>query len=198
MAKGGGSQLSKLKSRLHSDGITDRRQQSKGKGKRKSSTSSSNSSSKEDSITRANKLAQIAKSTSFNPFEERKIKPKHLTFGNPELRKASSSRPGLNKSTAIQSRRDQLLPEYLNRNKSGGIVDRRFGENDSNLNPEEKMLERFKKERMRESNRKSKNENFNLNDDDDIEDQINLTHFGMSLDGLDQFDDIGLGADEGQ
>jgi len=35
-----------------------------------------------------------------------------------------------------------------NKNKVGGVVDRRFGEDDFNLSPEEKMLERFTKERQ--------------------------------------------------
>lgn len=34
------------------------------------------------------------------------------------------------------------------RNKAGGIVDRRFGENDPTMTPEEKMLERFTKEKQ--------------------------------------------------
>lgn len=35
-----------------------------------------------------------------------------------------------------------------NKGKVGGIVDKRFGESDSNLTPEEKMLERFTKEQQ--------------------------------------------------
>lgn len=54
------------------------------------------------------------------------------------------------------------------------------------------MLERFKKERLRQSNRMGKMEVFNLNDDEE-KGEMDLTHFGMSLDGLDRFDDVGLG-----
>ena len=35
-----------------------------------------------------------------------------------------------------------------NKNKVGGVVDHRFGENNSKISPEEKMLERFTKERQ--------------------------------------------------
>lgn len=138
MAKGGGSQLSKLKSRLHSDGITDRRQQSSKKKKRSSISKTSTSSSKEDASVRASKLASIASSSSFNPFEQRTIKPKHQTFAsNPK--KLSSTKPGISRSASLNSRKETLEPEYKDRFKSGGIVDRRFGEGDMSLNPEENV-----------------------------------------------------------
>jgi hypothetical protein len=35
-----------------------------------------------------------------------------------------------------------------NKGKAGGIVDKRFGEENPNLTPEEKMLERFTKEKQ--------------------------------------------------
>lgn len=35
-----------------------------------------------------------------------------------------------------------------NKNRIGGIVDKRFGENNPNLTPEERMLERFTRERQ--------------------------------------------------
>jgi len=34
------------------------------------------------------------------------------------------------------------------KNKAGGILDRRFGENDPTMTPEERMLERFTKEKQ--------------------------------------------------
>ena len=54
------------------------------------------------------------------------------------------------------------------------------------MTPEERMLERFTKERQRES----KGALFNLEEDDD------LTHYGQSLSKLDDFDNIGLGLDD--
>lgn len=61
------------------------------------------------------------------------------------------------------------------RKKVGGILDRRFGENDPTMTPEEKALERFVKEKQR-GNRKGAM--FDLEDD---EEDNQLTHFGESL-----------------
>jgi len=76
-----------------------------------------------------------------------------------------------------------LLKEYEEKNRAGGIVDRRFGENDPTMSLEERMLQRFTKERQRAS----KGIAFNLEDEDD------LTHYGQSLSKLDDFDTVGLG-----
>jgi nucleolar protein 14 len=54
------------------------------------------------------------------------------------------------------------------------------------MNPEERMLERFTKERQRTSRGSA----FNLDDDDE------LTHYGQSLSKLDDFDNTGLALDE--
>lgn len=67
------------------------------------------------------------------------------------------------------------------RNKAGGIVDRRFGENDPTMTPEDRMLERFTREKQK---RVRGGELFNLEDDDDGDDDGPLTHFGQSLGGL--------------
>ena len=83
-------------------------------------------------------------------------------------------------------RKKTLLVEYEQKNHSGGIVDRRFGENDPTMPPEERMLERFTKERQRAS----KGVAFNLEDEDE------LTHYGKSLSALDDFDNAGLNIDE--
>lgn len=79
-----------------------------------------------------------------------------------------------------------LLKEYQDKDRVGGILDHRFGENDPTMTPDERMLERFTRERQRES----KGALFNLEDEDE------LTHYGQSLSRLDDFDDIGLGLDE--
>lgn len=65
-------------------------------------------------------------------------------------------------------------------------MDRRFGENDPTMTPEEKALERFVKEKQRGSKKASI---FNLEDDDG--DQEELTHFGrsLSLTGTKRLDD---------
>ena len=74
------------------------------------------------------------------------------------------------------------MKEYEEKDRAGGIIDRRFGENDPTMTLEERMLERFTRERQRAS----KGAFFNLDDDDD------LTHYGQNLSKLDDFDDAGL------
>lgn len=62
------------------------------------------------------------------------------------------------------------------KNKIGGIVDRRFGEDDPTMTPEERAAARF----ARESQKKLRKESmFNLEDDD--EDDFQLTHKGQTL-----------------
>lgn len=61
------------------------------------------------------------------------------------------------------------------RHRVGGILDRRFGENDPTMTPEQKAAERF----ARESERRSKKSSmFNLEDGDD---DFQLTHHGRSI-----------------
>jgi nucleolar protein 14 len=79
-----------------------------------------------------------------------------------------------------------LLKEIEQRGRVGGVVDRRFGENDPSMSLEERMLERFTRERQRASKASA----FNLENEDE------LTHYGQSLSKLDDFDDILLPVDE--
>ena len=60
-----------------------------------------------------------------------------------------------------------------NRRRVGGILDRRFGENDPTMAPEEKMLKRFTQEKQSWH----KHSIFDLEDDNEVE----LTHMGQSL-----------------
>ncbi|CAG8803002.1 19746_t:CDS:2, partial [Gigaspora rosea] len=83
-------------------------------------------------------------------------------------------------------RKQTLLVEMESRNKVGGLIDRRFGENDPTLSLEEKMLERFAREKKQ---RHSKSSLFNLEDDD-------LTHYGQSLALIDDFDEPDLSLNE--
>jgi len=76
-----------------------------------------------------------------------------------------------------------------NKNKVGGIIDKRFGENDPTMDPEEKMLHRL----TQVAERKSRQSLFDLDDDEPGQ----LTHMGqsLSLDGpsiLDDFDEADL------
>lgn len=76
--------------------------------------------------------------------------------------------------------------EYEAKDKVGGMVDRRFGENDPTMSLEERMLARFAKEHQKAS----KGAMYNLEDEDE------LTHFGQSLSKLDDFDNAGLALDD--
>ncbi|KAG8692855.1 nucleolar complex protein 14, partial [Ceratobasidium sp. 395] len=95
-------------------------------------------------------------------------------------------RPGVSKQAGLEQRKKTLLVEYDEKDRAGGIVDRRFGEGDASIAPEERMLERFTKERQR----RSKGEAFNLEDDEE------LTHYGQSLSALDDFDGAGIELDD--
>jgi nucleolar protein 14 len=83
-------------------------------------------------------------------------------------------------------RKKTLLKEFQEKDRAGGIVDRRFGENDPSMSLEDRMLERFTRERQRAS----KGAAFNLEDEDE------LTHYGQSLSKLDDFDNVGVGIDD--
>ena len=78
------------------------------------------------------------------------------------------------------------MKEFQERGHVGGVVDRRYGENDPSMSLEERMLERFTKERQRAS----KGNAFNLEGEEE------LTHYGQSLSRLDDFDNVGFPMDE--
>lgn len=63
------------------------------------------------------------------------------------------------------------------RHKVGGILDRRFGENDPTMTPEEKMLERFAREKLKSHKKHSM---FDLEEDDEDGGE-GLTHGGKSI-----------------
>ncbi|KAG2158073.1 nucleolar protein 14 [Suillus bovinus] len=172
MAKG--SQLSQLKSALSQAGISKAPQNGK---KRKRSASID-----QDKIKKAAKLQEIHKK--LNPFDTKVTKCKHDVGGRKI--KGSKGQPAQSKQAGIQQREKTLLKEFQNRGHVGGVVDRRFGENDPSMSLEDRMLERFTKERQRAS----KGTIFNL------EGEEQLTHYGQSLSNLDDFDDVGLPIDE--
>ncbi|TCD67264.1 nucleolar complex protein 14 [Steccherinum ochraceum] len=172
MAKG--SQLTQLKSALTQAGLTHHSQNGGGK-KRKRSGSVLDDKEKER---RAAKLREIQEK--MNPFDVKVTKLKHDVGGRNIA--GTVGRPAQSKQAGIEQRKKTLLKEYEERDRAGGIVDRRFGENDPTMTPEERMLERFTKERQRAS----KGSAFNLEDEDE------LTHYGQSLSKLDDFDRVGM------
>lgn len=97
------------------------------------------------------------------------------------------------KARADSIRRKTLLPAIQNRHKVGGIVDRRIGENDPTMTPEERMLQRYAKQR-------SRRDTFNLEADEGEDEDDFLTHGGKSILDLpaDKMDDYNLSDDGGE
>ncbi|KAF9450928.1 Nop14-like protein [Macrolepiota fuliginosa MF-IS2] len=172
MAKG--SQLSQLKSALSQAGVTGKPSTSK---KRKRSAVPL----EKEKEKRAARLEEIHQR--LNPFDVKVTKLKHEVGGR--KLKGITGKPAQSKQAGIEQRKKTLLKEWEERDRAGGIVDRRFGENDPAMSLEERMLERFTRERQRSS----KGVAFNLEDEDE------LTHYGQSLSKLDDFDNVGLGLD---
>lgn len=96
-----------------------------------------------------------------------------------------------------------MIEERAQRNRAGGLIDRRFGENDPDMDPEEKILERFAREKqvcgmaklVADMQKRTRNSSmYNLED-------VQLTHFGQSLAEIDDFDQselIGVSDDDGK
>ncbi|KAH8152967.1 uncharacterized protein LAJ45_03194 [Morchella importuna] len=172
----GESQLKRLKASLRTAGITGPQKSKKPAVRAKQQAAAAGSSTKR--LERNVALQSIREE--FNPFEIKTTREKHSISGRGQV-KGAKGRPGLSKQIGEENRKRTLLVEMQRKHKAGGIVDRRFGENDPTMTPEEKMLERFTKEKQK---RARGGDIFNLDDGD--EDQ--LTHFGKSL-GADDFDD---------
>ncbi|TFL05986.1 nucleolar protein 14 [Pterulicium gracile] len=174
MAKG--SQLSQLKSSLSKAGFTGQQNNSGNKRKRTAV------STEKDKDRKAARLEEINRK--LNPFDVKVTNLKHETGGR--KLKGVSGKPSISKQEGLDSRKQALLKDRESKNRAGGIVDRRFGENDANMTVEERMLERF----TREKQRSSKNFAYNLEDEEE------LTHYGQSLSRLDDFDGAELGLSE--
>ncbi|KZT05576.1 Nop14-like protein [Laetiporus sulphureus 93-53] len=172
MAKG--SQLSQLKAAINQAGLS--RPQQNGKKRKRTAPD------QKDKEKKAAKLQEIHQK--LNPFDVKVTKLKHDVGGRRII--GTTGRPAKSKQAGIEQRKKTLLKEYEERNHAGGIVDRRFGENDPTMTPEERMLERF----TREHQRASKSSAFNLEDEDE------LTHYGQNLSKLDDFDNMGLVLDD--
>ncbi|QPG74713.1 hypothetical protein FOA43_002046 [Brettanomyces nanus] len=96
-------------------------------------------------------------------------------------------KPGISKQIGQERRKVEYEARTARKNKSGGIIDKRFGESNKEMTNEEKMLERFTKERLAHASK------YSLADDEDS-DNDTLTHSGHSLSGKVQKDE----GDEGE
>ena len=114
-----------------------------------------------------------------------------------------TGRPSAAKQAGLEQRKKTLLPEHQLRGHMGTFNDRRFGESNPSLSIEEKLQERYTRERQRGQGRKGM---FNLEDDSadlfgmDDEGQTlgGLTHGGRSVNELkgDDFEAQGFGEDD--
>ncbi|KAM5193116.1 nucleolar protein 14 [Mantella aurantiaca] len=126
----------------------------------------------------AGKLGKVRSEVRDNPFEVKINKQKFNVLGRKS--KHDVGLPGVSKTKALQKRKETLLKEYQKRGKSGIFMDKRFGEYDTKLTPEEKMMKRFALERQRNVDKKTV---YNLNEEEE------LTHYGQSLAVLEKLND---------
>ncbi|KAI9770273.1 MAG: nucleolar complex protein 14 [Geoglossum simile] len=169
------SQLKRLKATLRAEGITGPQPSKKAKRR-----AAANGANKDRRVDRTATLQNIREQ--FNPFEvtapgsgRGKFEvTTNKTLSN-RVGKGLKGRPGVSKSVGEENRRKTLLLEMQRRKKVGGIMDRRFGENDATMAPEEKMLERFTKEKQK------RYRNGAVFDLEEEEEEGQLTHFGQSL-----------------
>lgn len=166
------SQLKRLKASLREQGITGPQ-----KSKKQKKSQSKNADHHER---KASALASIRES--FNPFEFKHLarphKHEYVSAQAENAPKKILGRPGVTKSAGEEARRKSLLPEMHRKNKVGGILDRRIGEDDPTMSLEDREMARFE----REQQRKRGGNVFDLEDDAD---EVELTHGGQSL----RFDD---------
>ncbi|XP_077399230.1 nucleolar protein 14 [Vanacampus margaritifer] len=135
----------------------------------------------------ADKVRKVKTSTDIknNPFEVKINRKKFDVLGRKS--KHDVGLPGVSRSKAINKRKETLLKEYKQKNKSNKFIDRRFGEYDTNMEPEEKIMQRFAMERKRAHEKKDM---YNLNEEEE------LTHYGQSLSEMEKFTDMANSDDE--
>ncbi|NXM93198.1 NOP14 protein, partial [Sylvia borin] len=114
-----------------------------------------------------------------NPFEVKVNRQKFDILGRKT--KNDVGLPGVSRSKAIKKRNQTLLKEYKEREKTNVFKDKRFGEYNTKITPEEKMIRRFALERQQNYGKKNI---YNLNEDEE------LTHFGQSLAEIEKLNDI--------
>lgn len=185
-----GSQLKQLKAALKANGLIG--QTNIKKKSKKSKTPSETRRNDKHEI-----LSNIRKD--FNLFDNKVNRTKRdvtmiqggkfVKVGSKQHNDATRS-----KSNVENSMRLHYDADRKQRGKTGGLIDKRFGENNSHLTAEEKMLERFTRERQGNS----KKINFALGSDDEQDDDDNdgfvLTHSGKSLSLDNDLDDRELGS----
>ncbi|KAK2601712.1 nucleolar complex protein 14 [Conoideocrella luteorostrata] len=185
-----GSQLKRLKASLREQGLTGPQKSKKQRRKNAEEGKARN----DKRLQRGAVLEGIREQ--FNPFDLKhavrgpKFEVTSNRIATGDAAKGIRGRPGVAKAVGEERRRETLLVDMQRRNKVGGILDRRFGENDPTMAPEDKMLERFAREKQRSH---KKTAMFDLEDDVPME---GLTHMGKSLEfGDDDFQEEDLELD---
>ncbi|EMR11696.1 hypothetical protein PNEG_00131 [Pneumocystis murina B123] len=156
------SQLKQLKTALRDAGISTSNRRRKRKKPIK----------QED---RASILENIR--SQFNHYEKKVNKVKYEVGGR--KLKGIEGYPGLSRQAGEEKRKNTILKDMLRRNKEGCFVDNRFGEHDTHLSLEEKMLQRYAVEKQKLY---EKNSIYNL--DEDIE------NFGKSHTEIEDFENV--------
>ncbi|KAL9086191.1 MAG: hypothetical protein Q9165_007256 [Trypethelium subeluteriae] len=166
------SQLKRLKASLRDQGITGPQKSKKQKKQARQGATS------DRKVQRNHTLENIR--TNFNPFDVKSAtRPRKFDVTTNQSAASKNGRvvlgrPGVSKSAGEEARRRMLLPEMQRRNRVGGIVDRRIGESDPSMTPEERALQRFAREKQ-----KRKGNVFDLEDAEEEEEL--LTHGGRTL-----------------
>jgi nucleolar protein 14 len=181
-----GSQLKQLKAALKENGLTGQTNV-----KRKKTTKKAPSDSRRDE--REEVISKIRQQ--FNPFEIKVNRTKHDT--DDKFKKGAQGKPGISKQIGEDARKAAWEAKKLTKNRNGLIKDRRFGERDSTLTPEEKMLERFTRERQTQAGGSRKGL-YNLDESDEENEPFGegLTHYGQSLSMTDDFQENDLNGGE--
>ncbi|KAF3991280.1 hypothetical protein FT663_02781 [Candidozyma haemuli var. vulneris] len=186
-----GSQLKQLKAALKAKGLVG---QTNVKKKNKKAAPSETRKDQEEKKRALGKIHD-----DFNLFDNRINRAKHdytiiqggqfVKAGSKQHNETAKTRSGVEKAMQLDYEADKKL-----RNRAGGLVDRRFGEKNRNLTEEEKMLERFTRERQSSS----KKNVFSLGSDDEYgdDDDFALTHSGKTISFEQDFDESDLGVPE--
>ncbi|KAL9068175.1 MAG: hypothetical protein Q9157_006585, partial [Trypethelium eluteriae] len=188
------SQLKRLKASLRDQGIT-------GPQKSKKQKKQARHDAAADRRVQRNRTLENIR-TNFNPFDVKSAaRPRKFDVTTNQSISSKNGRvvlgrPGVSKSAGEEARRRMLLPEMQRRNRVGGIVDRRIGESDPSMTPEEMALQRFAREKQ-----KRKGNVFDLEDAEEEEEL--LTHGGRTLEfgngqtAKDDFDEGESGLSDG-
>jgi nucleolar protein 14 len=176
-----GSQLKQLKAELKSKGLIGQ-----------TNIKKKNQKSKTPSETRRNDQQKIIAGirSQFNQFDERVNRSKHdftIIQGGKFVKAGSKQHNDVSRtqSKIEKSMKLQYDLEKAEHGKVGGVTDRRFGENNKHMTNEEKMLERFTRERQGSQ----KKNVFSLGsdeEDNDDDDGFMLTHSGKVINDEDQ------------